>query len=203
MDKEERNKIILEAAMHVFAKQGFADARMADIAQKAKMSYGLIYHYFKNKDEIFEAIIDNWWNELYNALDNLQQKDLSVIEKLQEIIIYHLNAYEKRPNESIIYVLEVLRGFLYRKMRHKMKKHLKFMRSVQDIIEEGQAKGVLRKDIRPHYLTLMFLGNIDAFLTIMIFGKEKITSDRKNRMIESMMTVFLKGAEAQSQILKK
>ena len=196
MDKEERNKVIFDAAIHVFAKKGFADARMADIAKKAKMSYGLIYHYYKNKDEVFEAIIDSWWDDLYNQLDNLQKSDLSVLEKLREIVIYHFDAYEKRPNESIIYVMEVLRGFLYHKMRHKMKSHLKFIRSVQDIVEEGQAKGVLRKDIRASYMTYMFLGDIDAFLTIMIFGKEHMPPSRKERIIESVISVFLKGAEA-------
>ena len=60
MDKPDRERIIIDAALKVFSRKGYADTRMADIAREAEMSYGLVYHYFENKEKLFDAIVEEW-----------------------------------------------------------------------------------------------------------------------------------------------
>ena len=63
---------------------------------------------------------------------------------------------------------------------------------------DGQQQGVLRKDIRANYLTYLFLGSIDTFLSVMILGNEKLNEARQQRFTEGILNVFLHGALVKS-----
>lgn len=194
MDKTDRGKIIVDAALKVFSRKGYADTRMADIAREAEMSYGLVYHYFENKEKLFDAIVEEWWTGFYNELEKLQKKPVPTEEKLVGIIRYILSVYASKPNQISIFVTEVSRGFVYHAHTKGRDKFNRLFTLCQEIVQEGQAKGDLRTDIQPHYLTYVFLGSIDTFLSVMILGNETLTPGREKRIIEGITQVFLHGA---------
>jgi TetR/AcrR family transcriptional regulator, fatty acid metabolism regulator protein len=194
MDKTARGKIIIDAALKVFSRKGYADTRMADIAREADMSYGLIYHYFENKEKLFDAIVEEWWTGFYNELEELQKRPVPTEEKLVGIIRYILSVYGSKPNQISIFVTEVSRGFVYHAHTKGRDKFNRLFTLCQEIIQEGQAKGVLRSDIQAHYLAYVFLGSIDTFLSVMILGKETLTPGREKRIIEGITQIFLHGA---------
>ena len=194
MDKTDRGKIIVEAALKVFSRKGYADTRMADIAREADMSYGLVYHYFENKEKLFDAIVEEWWTGFYNELEKLQKKCVPTGEKLVGIIRYILSVYASKPNQISIFVTEVSRGFVYHAHTKGRDKFNRLFTLCQEIVQEGQAKGALRRDIQAHYLTYVFLGSIDTFLSVMILGNETLTPGREKRIIEGITQVFLHGA---------
>ncbi len=194
MDKTDRGKIIVDAALKVFSRKGYADTRMADIAREADMSYGLVYHYFENKEKLFDAIVEEWWTGFYNELEELQKRPVPTEEKLVEIIRYILSVYGSKPNQISIFVTEVSRGFVYHAHTKGRDKFNRLFTLCQEIILEGQAKGVLRSDIQAHYLAYVFLGSIDTFLSVMILGNETLTLGREKRIIEGITQIFLHGA---------
>jgi TetR/AcrR family fatty acid metabolism transcriptional regulator len=194
MDKTDREKIIVAAALKVFSRKGFADTRMADIAREAEMSYGLIYHYFENKEKLFDAIVEEWWTGFYNELGKLQKEPVPTEGKLVGIIRYILSVYASKPHQISIFVTEVSRGFVYHAHTKGRDKFNRLFALCQEIVQEGQAKGALRNDIQPHYLTYVFLGAIDTFLSVMILGNETLTPGREKRIIEGITQVFLHGA---------
>jgi AcrR family transcriptional regulator len=194
MDKTDRGKIIVDAALKVFSRKGYADTRMADIAREADMSYGLVYHYFENKEKLFDAIVEEWWTGFYNELEELQKRPVPTEEKLVGIIRYILSVYGSKPNQISIFVTEVSRGFVYHAHTKGRDKFNRLFTLCQKIILEGQAKGVLRSDIQAHYLAYVFLGSIDTFLSVMILGNETLTPGREKRIIEGITQIFLHGA---------
>jgi AcrR family transcriptional regulator len=194
MDKTDRGKIIVDAALKVFSRKGYADTRMADIAREADMSYGLVYHYFENKEKLFDAIVEEWWTGFYNELEELQQRPVPTEEKLVGIIRYILSVYGSKPNQISIFVTEVSRGFVYHAHTKGRDKFNRLFTLCREVILEGQAKGVLRSDIQAHYLAYVFLGSIDTFLSVMILGKETLTPGREKRIIEGITQIFLHGA---------
>lgn len=194
MDRTDRGKIIVDAALKVFSRKGYADTRMADIAREAEMSYGLVYHYFENKETLFDAIVEEWWTGFYDELEKLQKKPVPTEEKLVGIIRYILSVYAGKPNQISIFVTEVSRGFVYHAHTKGRDKFNRLFTLCQEIVQEGQVKGALRNDIQPHYLTYVFLGAIDTFLSVMIFGNETLTPGREKRIIEGITQVFLHGA---------
>jgi TetR/AcrR family fatty acid metabolism transcriptional regulator len=194
MDKMNREKVIIDAALKVFSTKGYASTRMADIAREADMSYGLVYHYFENKEKLFDAIVENWWTGFYDELEMLKKSDMSTEEKLVEIIRYILKVYENKPNQISIFVTEVSRGFVYHADSKGKDKFNKLFSLCQDIMSEGQQNGFLRKDIQANYLTYLFLGSIDTFLSVLILGNEKITAARQKRFTDGITNVFMHGA---------
>ncbi|MEK7374309.1 MAG: TetR/AcrR family transcriptional regulator, partial [Thermodesulfobacteriota bacterium] len=182
MDKTDRGKIIIKAALNVFSRKGFADTRMADIAREANMSYGLVYHYFENKEKLFDTIVEDWWTGFYNELEELKKKPLSTEEKLVAIIRYILNVYNSKPDQISIFVTEVSRGFVYHAHSRGKDKFNRLFTLCQEIILEGQTKGFLRTDIQAHYLAYVFLGAIDTFLSVLILGNETLTPGREKRI---------------------
>lgn len=194
MDRSEREKIIIDAALKVFSTKGYASTRMADIAKEADMSYGLVYHYFENKEKLFDAIVEDWWSGFYDALEALKRSDIGTDEKLTEIIRYILKVYENKPNQLSIFVTEVSRGFVYHANSKGKDKFRKLFSLCKDIMAEGQQRGFLRKDIQAHYLTYLFLGSIDTFLSVLILGNEKLNAARQKRFIDGITSVFLHGS---------
>jgi TetR/AcrR family fatty acid metabolism transcriptional regulator len=194
MDKLNREKVIIDAALKVFSTKGYASTRMADIAREADMSYGLVYHYFENKEKLFDAIVEDWWTGFYDELEMLKKSDMSTEEKLVEIIRYILKVYENKPNQISIFVTEVSRGFIYHANSKGKDKFNKLFSLCQDIMSEGQQNGFLRKDIQANYLTYIFLGSIDTFLSVLILGNEKITAARQKRFTDGITNVFMHGA---------
>ncbi len=194
MDKLNREKVIVDAALKVFSTKGYASTRMADIAREADMSYGLVYHYFENKEKLFDAIVEDWWTGFYDELEMLKKSDMSTEEKLVEIIRYILKGYENKPNQISIFVTEVSRGFVYHADSKGKDKFNKLFSLCQDIMSEGQQNGFLRKDIQANYLTYLFLGSIDTFLSVLILGNEKITAARQKRFTDGITNVFMHGA---------
>ena len=103
MDKMNREKVIIDAALKVFSTKGYASTRMADIAREADMSYGLVYHYFENKEKLFDAIVEDWWTGFYDELEMLKKSDMSTEEKLVEICIGFTNYGVRRSNGIFVW----------------------------------------------------------------------------------------------------
>ena len=71
--KKEKEEAILEAALKIIKDKGFHRARMSDIAKAANISYGLVYHYFKTKDDLFDAILSRWWESLFQLMKDIHK----------------------------------------------------------------------------------------------------------------------------------
>ena len=67
----DKRRQILDAAIHVFARQGFHACRVSDIADEAGVAYGLVYHYFKSKDEVLNELFTERWSLLLAAIEEV------------------------------------------------------------------------------------------------------------------------------------
>lgn len=193
MAKNDKQEMIIDAALEVFCEKGYANTRMADIAKKAGVSYGLVYHYFESKEAFFDNIVEKWWNTLYEMLENQRQSDAELKEKLANIIRFFLDTYSNRFFLLSIFITEVSRSSLYRTERGLMR-FRKFFTMCDEIMSDAQKKGILRKDVPPHYMTYIFLGAMEAFISVMVLGKEKLNRQRAERTINAIIRIFLCGA---------
>jgi len=195
MAKNDKQELIIDAALEVFCEKGYANTRMADIAKRAGVSYGLVYHYFESKEAFFDNIVEKWWATLYEILEAEKSSSGSFQEKLENIIQFFLDTYSNKFYLLSIFVTEVSRSSHYRTERG-LARFRKFFALFDEIMSNGQKSGYFRNDISPHYLTYIFLGAIEAFISVMVLGKEKLTKKREQRTIDSIVHVFLCGAKA-------
>jgi TetR/AcrR family fatty acid metabolism transcriptional regulator len=187
--------MIIDAALEVFRERGYANARMADIARRAGVSYGLVYHYFGSKEVLFNLIVGTWWNDLYSMMEKEKSSNIDFRQKLVHIITFFLDTYIQRPNLISIFVSEVCRSSVYH-TEEGLAKFLKFFSLCEEIMLEGQHKGILKDEISPHHLTYIFYGAIETFISVMVLGKEPLTKKRQDRAVNAILEVFMDGAKA-------
>ena len=81
----DKRRIILDAAVRVFARQGFHTCRVSDIADEAGVAYGLVYHYFGSKDEVLDTLFLERWGLLVEAIAEIDRRDVPARDKLHAV----------------------------------------------------------------------------------------------------------------------
>lgn len=195
MGKNQKQGMIIDAALEVFRRRGYANARMADIARRAGVSYGLVYHYFGSKEVLFDMIVESWWNALYGMMHQEIASGVDIKKKLVNIIEFFLNTYGQKPNLMSIFVSEVCRSSVYH-TEEGLSKFMKFFALCEQIMVQGQESGFLNKAVPPHHLTYIFYGAIETFISVMVLGKEPLTKKRQERATNAILQVFIDGARA-------
>jgi TetR/AcrR family transcriptional regulator, fatty acid metabolism regulator protein len=192
--KKDKESTIFWAACRVIRDKGFHQARMADIAKEAGISYGLVYHYFKNKSDLFDALIKEWWRGLDELADQLIEEDKTVEQKLGSIVLYFLDQYARRPELVHLFITELSRSST-NLTPERLKPFKGLMSRTEQIITEGQKRGNLRADLKPRYLTYFFLGSVEALLSTMVLEDQPLKGEEhKQRLAGAVLTMFLDGA---------
>ena len=195
--KKDKESAIFKAALKIVKQKGFHKARISDIAKEAGISYGLVYHYFKNKEELFDVILNRWWDGLFRLMADIAKAEYHAHKKLSSIIYHFLDTYQSEPELVNIFITEISRSTT--NLTNKRLDHFKkFMFLTEAVIEEGQKKEDLRSDFRARYLTYIFLGALETFVSAMVLADQRIKDDgQKERIAESILEVFLNGARNQ------
>lgn len=161
---QQKHSIIIKAAIKVFAKKGFHDTKISDIAKAAKIADGTIYIYFKNKDDILisclEELIDNLLSYTYAEVDKTED----ALEKIHKFIEVHINFLHTHPNHARLLMIELRQSpEFYQKYPafSPMKRYLSYLSS---LCEKAIESGKLRK-VDPKILTTMIFGTMDFVLT--------------------------------------
>ena len=197
--KKEKEEAILEAALKIIKDKGFHKARMSDIAKAANISYGLVYHYFKTKEDLFEAILYRWWESLFQLMKDINEAQSDVKMKLRHIVDYFLDTYQDNPDLVNIFITEISRS-TSNLTADRLEYFQKFMSLTEAVITEGQDNETLRRDFKARYLTYIFLGALEAFVSTMVLADQNIKGNtQKKRIAESILEVFLNGAKTQGR----
>lgn len=192
--KKDKEAAIFEAACKVIREKGFHQARIDDIARKAGISYGLVYHYYRSKSELFDAISTEWWNGVFAVVDRFEEERGSFREKLAAIVNYFLNQFETRPDMVHIFVTEISRSAT-NLTPERLDCFRRFFDRTEKLMADAQAGGELRDDIKPRYLTYIFLGALEGFVSAMVFeGQVPSGERRKARIAAGILEVFFNGA---------
>ena len=81
----------------MFAREGFHRCRVSDIAKEANVAYGLVYHYFRSKDEVLDTLFSERWNLLLEAISEVDRSDEPVRDKLHAIASFIVDSYQHDP----------------------------------------------------------------------------------------------------------
>lgn len=198
--KKDKEEAIFSAALKTIKEKGFHKARMSDIAKRAGISYGLVYHYFESKEDLFDAILNRWWQGLFGLLSRVRENSEPIKEKLAGIIRYFLDTYQKNPELVNIFITEISRSTT-NLTPVRLENFKAFMSSTEKIMQEGQDQEVLRTDFKARYLTYIFLGALENFVSTMVLADQHIIGNpQKQRIAESILEVFLNGAKQQESV---
>jgi TetR/AcrR family fatty acid metabolism transcriptional regulator len=164
----DKRRQILDAAIRVFARQGFHATRVSDIADEAGVAYGLVYHYFKSKEEVLNELFSERWSLLLAAIEETDQQEGSPREKLGAVAAFIVDSYRHDPELMKVIIVEVTRA-----ANSFGRTHLPEIRrayeSIAKIVVEGQEEGAFRRDIDPIFASMSFYGAIEQLLSGWIF----------------------------------
>src|SRR5205814_8279292 len=107
---QDKRRQILDAAVRVFARQGFHSCRVSDIADEAGVAYGLVYHYFASKDEVLDPRFLERWNVMLDLIREVDSEPLPVREKLGAIAAFIIDSYRHDPDLMKVIIVEVTRA---------------------------------------------------------------------------------------------
>jgi AcrR family transcriptional regulator len=164
---EEKRRLILDAAVRVFAHKGYHTSRVGDIAEEAGVAHGLLYHYFSSKEELLESVFRETWSQLLEAFARVGESDEPAREQLRQLAAILLRSWRRDPDLVRVLVLEVGRS---QTLPARVDEIGAVFASIERIVARGQADGELRDDVEPGLAAWIFYGAIEEILTGWVLG---------------------------------
>ncbi|MFQ6115009.1 MAG: TetR/AcrR family transcriptional regulator, partial [bacterium] len=169
--KEDKRTRILRSAVKVFARKGFYNSKVSEIAKNAGVADGTIYLYFKNKDEILISIFEEEMAKFITKARQEIESENHVIKKIERFIHTHLNFVKRNPKLAQVLQLELRQSnkFIKEYTGTKLREYLDL---IGNLIEEGQEQGLIRKDIHPGLAKRVLFGALDEIATHWVLLKD-------------------------------
>ena len=190
----DKRRAILEAAIRVFARQGYHSTRVSDIADEAGVAYGLVYHYFRSKEAVMTELFTERWSLLLAASDALYERDIPAREKLDGIAGFIIDSYRHDPELMKVIIIEVTRA-----ANSFGATHLPEIRRAYDvvakIVADGQREGLYRTQVDPDFVGMYFYGAIEQLLSGWVFGLIPATDEEFDRAREMVVETLCCGLE--------
>jgi TetR/AcrR family transcriptional regulator, fatty acid metabolism regulator protein len=160
---------IIEAATEVFARRGVHGTRVADIAERAGIAYGLVYHHFRNKEEILSAIFAERWAQYVAYLEDLGRTPAPFRERMRRLIHFWVEAYRQDNDLMTVMINEITRSYEFLES-HDITAVLVAFDPIERIIAEGRENGEVRADVDAKLATYAVLGVAEMVLTGYVIG---------------------------------
>ncbi len=187
-----KREAILRAATRVFARNGYFNSKVADIARAAGVADGTVYLYFKSKEEILHSIFDQNMAEAIAAGRKLIAKLRDPREKLRRIATLHLERLGANRDLAVVFQVE-LRGSTKFMQEFSAAGFAQYLGLLRATFEEGQRAGVFRSELNAKVVSKILFGALDEMATNWIISKR---SYKLEPMAEVVMEVFLNGVGA-------
>jgi AcrR family transcriptional regulator len=195
IDKQAKKQDIIEAAMKVFAQKGFANTKMADVAEAAHIGKGTIYEYFKSKEEIFEFVFNHFMESMETSVARAIFKITDPVEKIKVIFLSWADMIAAHTSD----IVEIMLDFWAEAVRKKDDKQLgivkleqiyeDFRMIIKSILDEGIRLGEF-KPIDTFYIASVMLGAMDGLMIQWIMNKNIFDVKKAT---EHSVNVFLTG----------
>src|SRR5215471_8516292 len=187
-----KRELILRAATRVFARNGYFNSKVADIARAADVADGTVYLYFKSKEEILRSIFDQNMADAIAAGRKLIEQLSDPCEKLRRIARLHLERLGADRDLAIVFQVE-LRGSTKFMEEFSAAGFAEYLDLLRRIIEEGQQSAVFRQDLNAKVVAKILFGALDEMATNWIISRR---SYKLEPMADVVMDVFLSGVSA-------
>jgi len=192
---ENRRQQLLLAATKVFARKGYHQSRIADIAKEAGVAYGLVYHYFKNKEEILNSIFEDNWRIFLASIDWVRDNKETFRDRMEAIANVLFRSYEASPETVSVIVVEVIRSAKALD-RPRLEIFQEMYDKVGNIIREGQDSGDVRADVDPNLAAGIFFGAIELVMTGIVMELITDEEDKVEWSKKQVLDLFMRGIQA-------
>jgi len=185
----DKREAILRAAVKVFARKGYFNSKVADIAGEAGIADGTVYLYFKSKDEILHSV----FNQAMEGFISEGSRELAGIErpedKLRRIAEMHLERLGADRDLAVVFQVE-LRGSIKFMQEFSAAGFADYLDIIRQTIDDGQRTGIFRNDIKPIVAAKILYGSLDEMVTNWVLSKKLYALEP---MAGEVLKIFFRG----------
>jgi len=192
--KADRRRQILDAAVRVFARSGFHGARVGDVAEEAGVAYGLVYHYFKSKEELLETIFRDTWTQMLARVREVEASGVPASEQVRQVTALLLRTWRRDPDLVRVLVREVTRS---PHVQQEIEEISEAMKALEGIIRRGQESGEFRPGLDPRLGAVVFYGALDEVLTGWVLGQLPDKDEDIARAERNVVQLLVEGMREQ------
>lgn len=190
--KKDKRRLILDAAVEVFAAQGFHRSRVSDIARRAEIADGTIYLYFKSKDDVLISVFEERMGELIEDARAFVSEAQDPRERLRRFARFHVAMAEQNRSLAAVFLVEI--RLSNRFMKDYQPQRLKeYLDLIGEIVEDGQRAGVFRPDVNPIVVRRAFFGALDETAMQWILTPGSRRRYRLEPTAEEITEIFIRG----------
>jgi AcrR family transcriptional regulator len=191
----DKRRMILDAAITVFARRGFHHCRVSDVADEANVAYGLVYHYFDSKEQILDTLFTERWKIMLDAIVAIdQEQEGPAREKLYKVGSFIIDSYRYEPDLMKVIIVEVTRA-ANTYARHPLGEIREAYDLIAQIVDQARNDGSFKSDISADFAAMCFYGAIEQLLTAWIFGILPETDEEFERAKELVVETICGGLE--------
>ena len=188
----DKRAAILRAAISVFARCGYFNSKVADIAREAGVADGTVYLYFKSKEEILHSIFDRSVEEALGAARKRVARLTDPREKLRQIAHMHLERLGADRDLAVVFQVE-LRGSTKFMEEFSAAGFAEYLTLIRSTFEEGQRAGLFRADLNARVVAKVLFGALDEMATNWILSRRRY---KLAPMADLVLDIFLNGVRA-------
>jgi TetR/AcrR family transcriptional regulator, fatty acid metabolism regulator protein len=189
----DRRRLILDAAVRVFARRGYHGSRVGDIATEAGVAHGLLYHYFSSKEEVLATVFRENFGALLERFRGVETSDEPAAEKLEGIAKILLRTWRNDPDLVTVMVREVARS---PQLQSQVDEVGEAFAIVERVIRAGQADGSFRRDLDARLASWIVYGGLEEVLTGWVLGQLPDGEDAVARAERTAIDLTLGGLSA-------
>ena len=191
----DKRRVILDAAVRVFARQGFHTCRVSDIADEAGVAYGLVYHYFPSKETILDTLFLERWDVLLAAIADADASDRAPREQLKTIASFIIDSYRHDPELMKVIIVEVTRAANTFGRTH-LDKIVQAYEGIAQIVRRAQESGAFRGEVDALLAAQAFYGLLEQVLTQWIFSGLQMAPEEFERVKTEIVEIICGGLDA-------
>ena len=194
----DKRRMILDAAVTVFARQGFHHCRVSDVADEAGVAYGLVYHYFDSKEEILNELFLERWQIMLDAIAEIDSHEsVAARDKLYQVASFIIDSYRNEPDLMKVIIVEVTRAANSFGRLH-LDKIREAYEGIAAIVETARQDGNFKADISSEFAAMCFYGAIEQLLSGWIFDLLPRTDEEFEHSKGLVVDAICGGLEAPS-----
>ena len=189
IEKNHKYHQILEAAVKVFARQGFHQSTVAEIAKEAGVADGTIYLYFKNKDDILVQFFSFRAKQVFVSFREEVDRAQTSVDKLRNLVRCHLAEFQRDRDGAVVYQVETHQNSRLAEAQIREMSQM-YRDLISEIVEHGQEEGTIRKDLYVGLVKRFIIGAVDEVINTWLHsdGEYDLAS-----MADPLVELFIKG----------
>ena len=193
IDKAKQQQKIIHSAIKIFSKKGYTKTTIEEIAKNAKIAKGLVYYYFKTKEEIYLESLNSIRSQMKTYVDKYVEKEHNAFEKIRVRTRKILEFFSNKQDLFIVFAYQDQVKKLSEKQKKKaIENFFKQISELSDYFKIAKEEKLIISNADPESLSLMLFAQVNIFMSYAILKKQKMDPDKIFKQIDKYFLQSLK-----------